>query len=162
MTTDRHRLDPTDPDADLDGLSSDELEDTVFGPDPERPRRRTARPTASRATLRATPRAAPQPTKFCHACAERLDARAEICTTCGVRQPGRRRSSGRDRTTAAVLALVSLFLGGVMLHKFYLGRTGAGILSLLFFWTGIPWLLSLVHFVRFLTMDDGQFEDRYA
>ncbi|HEX9953223.1 MAG TPA: TM2 domain-containing protein [Rubricoccaceae bacterium] len=158
MTTDRHRLDPTDPDADLDGLSSDELEDTVFGPDPARPRRRAARPSAPRST----PRAAPRPTKFCHACAERLDARAELCPTCGVRQPGRRRSSDRDRTTAAVLALVSLFLGGVMLHKFYLGRTGAGILSLLFFWTGIPWIASLVHLVRFLTMDDEQFEDRYA
>ncbi|HEX8298888.1 MAG TPA: TM2 domain-containing protein [Rubricoccaceae bacterium] len=159
MTSARHRLDPNDPDADLDGLSSDELEETVFGPDPARPRRATR----SRSATRTAPRAASRPTKYCHACAERLDARAELCPTCGVRQPGVR--SGRpakDRTTAAVLALVSLFLGGAMVHKFYLGRTGAGILSLLFFWTGIPWVLSLVHLVRFLTMDDDAFEERYA
>lgn len=162
MTSDRRRLDPTDPDADLDRFTSDELEDTAFGPDPERSRakRRTAR-QSERAGRRA--RAEVRPTKFCHACAETLDARAEICPTCGVRQPGRSGlRSNRDRTTAAVLALVSLFAGGVMIDRFYLGRTGAGILSVLFFWTGIPWLLSLVHLVQFLTMTDERFEEQYA
>lgn len=163
MTSDRRRLDPTDPDADLDRFSSDELEDTAFGPDPER--RRAAR-TAERRTERETRRAQAEvrPTKFCHACAATVDARAEICPSCGVRQPGTssRRRSGRDRTTAAMLALVSLFAGGVMIDRFYLGRTGAGILSILFFWTGIPWLLSLVHLVQFLTMTDERFDEHYG
>ncbi len=163
MTSDRHRLDPTDPDADLDRFSSDELEDTAFGPDPERRRaERAAGRQSEREARRA--RAAVRPTKFCHACAEKLDARAEICPSCGVRQPGAsgRRHSGRDRTTAAVLALVALFAGGVMIDRFYLGRTGAGVLSILFFWTGIPWLLSLVHLVQFLTMTDERFDERYG
>ena len=151
----RRSYDPLDPDADLDRLSSDELEETIFGPDPERPRRREAR--APRA-------AAPRPTKFCHACADTLDARAELCPSCGVRQPtgSMRRGPKRDRTTAALLAVASLALGGVMLHKFYLGRTGAGVLSILFFWTGIPWIVSLVNLIKYLTVDDETFQERYA
>ncbi len=49
-----------------------------------------------------------------------------------------------------------------MLHKFYLGRTGAGILSILFFWTGIPWVVSLVNLVQFLTMMTRRSQERYA
>ena len=156
-TANRRRIDPLDPDADriLDRLSSDELEESVFGPDPTKPRERR------RAAPRAAPR--PRPTKFCHACAETLDAQAEICPSCGVRQPGRTsRKPRRDRTTAALLALASLFLGGVMLHKFYLDRAGAGVLSVIFFWTGIPWIVSLVNLISFLTSDDETFQERYG
>ena len=151
----RRSYDPLDPDATLDGFSSDELEDTAFGPDPSRPRHREAR---------APRQAAPRPTKFCYACAETLDARAELCPACGVRQPTgtRRGRNRRDRSTATLLALVSLFLGGVMLHKFYLDRTGAGVLSILFFWTGIPWIISLVNLISYLTSDDETFEERYG
>ncbi len=163
MTSDqRRRLDPSDPDADLDRFSSDELEDTAFGPDPER---RRAERAAGRQTEREARRARAEvrPTKFCHACATTLDARAEICPSCGVRQAGMSgRRSTRDRTTAAVLALVALFAGGVMIDRFYLGRTGAGILSVLFFWTGIPWVLSLVHLIQFLTMTDERFDETYG
>ena len=34
--------------------------------------------------------------------------------------------------------LLALFLGTFGLHHFYLGRTGLGVLYVLFFWTGIP------------------------
>ena len=41
----------------------------------------------------------------------------------------------KNNTTAVLLAL---FLGGLGIHKFYLGETGMGILYLLFCWSGIP------------------------
>ena len=41
----------------------------------------------------------------------------------------------KSNTTAVLLAL---FLGGLGIHKFYLGETGLGILYLLFCWTYIP------------------------
>ena len=41
----------------------------------------------------------------------------------------------KNNTTAVLLAL---FLGGLGIHKFYLGETGMGILYLLFCWTYIP------------------------
>ncbi|MCR4837985.1 MAG: TM2 domain-containing protein [Eubacterium sp.] len=47
----------------------------------------------------------------------------------------------KNRTLAGVLAILTGTLG---IHKFYLGQWKKGILYLLFFWTGIPMLLSLL------------------
>lgn len=40
--------------------------------------------------------------------------------------------------------LFALLLGGLGLHRFYLGETGWGILYLIFSWTGIPTLLGFI------------------
>lgn len=40
--------------------------------------------------------------------------------------------------------LLALFLGGLGIHKFYLGQSGWGVLYLLFFWTFIPSIIALV------------------
>lgn len=64
----------------------------------------------------------------------------------------------KNRITAAVLAF---FLGGLGVHRFYLGQGGIGILHLLFFWTFIPAVISLVDGVIFLTMSDQNFDLKY-
>lgn len=46
----------------------------------------------------------------------------------------------KDPTVAVLLAL---FLGGVGAHKFYLGKTVAGIFYILFCWTTIPAWIAL-------------------
>ncbi len=43
--------------------------------------------------------------------------------------------------------LIALFLGGFGIHKFYTGKIGMGILYLLFCWTYIPAIVSLVEFI---------------
>lgn len=50
-----------------------------------------------------------------------------------------------------VYCLLAFFLGGIGIHKFYAGRTGAGIAYLLFCWTGIPAILALIEFIVGLT-----------
>ena len=40
--------------------------------------------------------------------------------------------------------LLALFLGGLGIHKFYMGQTGAGILYLIFSWTGIPSIIGFI------------------
>lgn len=40
--------------------------------------------------------------------------------------------------------LFALLLGGLGLHRFYLGETGWGIAYLLFSWTGIPTLIGFI------------------
>ena len=50
-------------------------------------------------------------------------------------------SRKKDATVAILLAL---FLGAFGAHHFYLGKTGLGVLYLLFFWTSIPWIVALV------------------
>ncbi len=64
----------------------------------------------------------------------------------------------KNKTTAALLALL---LGWFGVHKFYLNRGFAGLMYLLFSWTGFPFLLSLVDAVLLLAMDQREFDARY-
>jgi TM2 domain-containing membrane protein YozV len=50
-------------------------------------------------------------------------------------------AQSKNPTTAIILAL---FLGGLGIHKFYLGQTGLGIVYLLFFWTFIPAFIAFI------------------
>ncbi len=111
----------------------------------------------------AAPRPAGVPTKFCFACGTLLDARAELCPSCGIRQmppPGQSIDSalGRSRIVAALLGI---FLGIFGIHKFYLGKTGQGLVYLVFFWTVIPAILGLIEGIWYLTMSDREFQARY-
>ena len=64
----------------------------------------------------------------------------------------------KNKTTAIILAF---FLGGIGVHKFYLGSTGAGVLYLLFCWTGIPSLIAFVEMIMLAVMSDVEFNIKY-
>lgn len=64
----------------------------------------------------------------------------------------------KNKTTAGLFALL---LGGLGVHKFYLGQSGMGVLYLLFFWTGIPAIVALIEGVMYLTMSDEDFNLKY-
>lgn len=95
--------------------------------------------------------------QFCTSCGSVIKKEAEICPDCGVRQQSAA-SSGKDRTTAAIFALI---LGGLGAHKFYLGKTLQGVLYLLFFWTLIPALIAFVEGIIYLTKSDAEFQRSY-
>ena len=103
--------------------------------------------------------------KHCTDCGSVISARAEICPKCGVRQLpvpgliGRTTPSGRSRLAAAIVAIL---LGGLGIHKFYLGRVGQGILYLLFSWTFIPAVVGFIEGIIYLTMSDQGFEEKYG
>lgn len=102
--------------------------------------------------------------KYCSNCGAIISARAEICPKCGVRQLamsalGRATASGRNRIVAALFAIL---LGGLGIHKFYLGRVGQGILYLLFCWTLIPAVIGFIEGIIYLTMSDQEFESKYG
>jgi TM2 domain-containing membrane protein YozV len=64
----------------------------------------------------------------------------------------------KSKFTAIVLAF---FLGGIGIHKFYLGKSVQGILYLIFCWTFIPALLAFFDFLGLLFMSDHVFNVKY-
>lgn len=105
--------------------------------------------------------------KFCSECGAIINAKAEICPKCGVRQMspanslnlGTVASNGKSRIAAALFAF---FLGGFGGHKFYLGQIGQGILYLIFFWTFIPAFIAFIEFILLLAMSDEKFNLKYG
>ena len=103
--------------------------------------------------------------KYCLECGSIINAKAEICPKCGVRQMpapsaiGISSASGKNRVLAAVFAIL---LGGLGIHKFYLGRIGQGIIYLVFCWTFIPALIGFVEGIIYLTMTDEAFNAKYG
>jgi len=94
--------------------------------------------------------------------------RCRQCNT--VFQPGQSRTtyinippqpvySSKDRVAAGLFAI---FLGGLGVHKFYLGRVGTGLIYLLFCWTGIPSIIGFVEGILYLCKSEYEFRERYC
>ena len=66
---------------------------------------------------------------------------------------------GRNRTLTALLALL---LGGLGVHKFYLGQPGQGIVYILFCWTFIPAIIAFIEGLKFFLMSDAEFQEKYG
>lgn len=66
-------------------------------------------------------------------------------------------ATGVSTKNKVAAGLFALFLGGIGLHKFYVGSSGQGILYLLLCWTGVPALIGLVEGILYLTMSDEDF-----
>jgi len=98
------------------------------------------------------------PPCFCFACGAPIDPRAEICPRCGVRQPFAF-GQGKDRAVAALLALL---LGGLGIHKFYLGKVALGVVYVLFSWTGIPTLVAWIEAITYLHKSDEVWAAEYG
>lgn len=96
--------------------------------------------------------------QYCESCGEIIKKEAAMCPECGVQQ-GSAASSDKDRTTAAVLALL---LGGIGGHHFYLGNAVRGVLYLLFVWTLIPPLVAFIEGIIYLTKSDEEFAQQYG
>jgi len=50
-----------------------------------------------------------------------------------------------------VYCVLTFFLGGIGVHKFYAGKIGMGILYLLLCWTWVPAFIALIEFIIALT-----------
>ena len=101
---------------------------------------------------------------YCRDCAAVISPTAPTCPQCGGRQMagnglGGVTPSGKSRLAAGLLALL---LGGLGVHKFYLGETGKGIVYLIFCWTIIPAILALIDGISYLTMTDEAFAAKFG
>lgn len=114
-------------------------------------------------------------TKYCFACAASIDARAEICPKCGVRQGGQpaqvapadpavRQASGSKMAAG----LCGIFLGALGIHKFILGLVTPGVIMLLVSLLtcgigAIPMgIIGLIEGIIYLSKSDEEFYETYV
>jgi TM2 domain-containing membrane protein YozV len=102
--------------------------------------------------------------KYCFECGSVISAKAEICPKCGVRQPAMWSATGESPhgRSKLVASLFALFLGGLGIHKLYLGQVGWGIVYLLFCWTFIPAIVGFIEGIVLLSMSESAFANKYG
>lgn len=104
----------------------------------------------------ATPQAqVEEPSHFCIKCGTALYSGMTHCPNCYTQQPRTRRKS---KVTAGFLAF---FLGGLGVHRFYLGQWW-GIFYLLFALTGIPGVIALIEAFVFWFTPRERWERKYG
>jgi TM2 domain-containing membrane protein YozV len=99
---------------------------------------------------------APRGSKYCVGCATSLHNSARSCPRCGAPQSA---VGEKNRILAVVLALL---VGGLGIHKFYLGRIIWGMIYFLFCWTFIPALVAFVEGIIYAFMSDEAFHAKYG
>ena len=81
---------------------------------------------------------------FCANCSAQNDDGANFCKTCGINlliQPNNTGVRTVSEKNWLVALLLCVFLGGIGIHRFYVGKTGTGILMILTFGGFGIWVL---------------------
>ncbi len=104
--------------------------------------------------------------KFCNNCGVATEPNQAMCTKCGVAL-----SVSSGEKSKIVAGLFALLLGGFGAHKFYLGYTTQGIITILVVWLGliligIPTIImGIIVFIEgiiYLTKSDQEFQETYV
>ena len=53
----------------------------------------------------------------------------------------------QEKPSLVIYVLLALFLGGIGMHDFYVGKTAQGMTKLIFFWTGIPAIIAVFNII---------------
>lgn len=91
---------------------------------------------------------------YCRQCGKEIHDSAVSCPHCGAAQ----KSQGKSKVVAGLLAI---FLGGIGIHRFYLGQW-RGLIYLLLSWTFIPALISFIEGIVFLLTRDDVWNAKYG
>lgn len=92
---------------------------------------------------------------FCRGCGKEIHESAKSCPGCGAMQ------TTKDKKSKVVAGFLALFLGGLGIHRFYLGQWW-GLLYLLFIWTFIPSIISFIEAIVFFCANDSEWERKYG
>jgi TM2 domain containing protein+B7201 len=100
---------------------------------------------------------------FCQKCGNKIPENVEFCPNCGNRNGNVAKypAARKDRVTTALLAL---FLGSLGIHYFYLGKSTAGILTIVISLCscGIWGVVMFIQSILILLMTDVDFEAKYV
>lgn len=96
---------------------------------------------------------------YCRGCGKEIHETASSCPHCGA--PQRTNAATGPAKNKIVAGVLALLLGGLGIHRFYLGQWW-GIFYLLFVWTFIPSIIALIEGIIFLVTTDDSWEYRYG
>jgi TM2 domain-containing membrane protein YozV/Tfp pilus assembly major pilin PilA len=96
---------------------------------------------------------------FCRGCGKEIHESAPACPHCGFVQ-ATQAASTKGLKNRGIAALLAFLLGGLGVHRFYLGQWW-GIFYLLFWLTGVPSLISLIEAIVFLCTSDEKWDGKY-
>lgn len=99
----------------------------------------------------------PGQTVFCSHCGEKMSGEAAACPKCAHPNKSASYPTGGAPKSRIVAGVLALLVGGLGIHKFYLGKIGLGIVYILFFWTFIPAIIAFVEGIIYLVQDDKTF-----
>lgn len=99
---------------------------------------------------------------YCPKCGKKVPENVKFCPDCGtsIVSPSASGTDSKDKTTAALLAIL---LGGFGIQYFYLGKTTAGILTIVItFCSCLIWqIIMLIQGIMMLTMSEEDFRVKY-
>lgn len=121
---------------------------------------------------------------YCRKCGKKISDDAKFCPSCGQncndislghQQPAQPSPTivyvqapqlqqvyvHKIEKSKGVALLLCFFLGGLGIHQFYLGNTIQGVFYLIFSWTCIPALISIIDFIILLCMNENYFHQKY-
>ena len=107
---------------------------------------------------------------FCSHCGTKLNEGENFCPQCGNATNNQKivyiQSPQQDiyvhaRKSKGLALTLCFFLGWMGAHEFYLRKYFSGSLYLIFFWTFIPLLLSILDFIIILCIPKKVFHETY-
>ena len=99
---------------------------------------------------------------YCPNCGEKIPVNVKYCPKCGSPTPSPSAASGRKDKLAA--GLLAIFLGYLGIHYFYLGKTTAGIITIILsLCTCGAWsIVTLIQGILMLVMNEDVFNEKYV
>lgn len=99
---------------------------------------------------------------FCRGCGKQVHESAVACPHCGASQSAVSKTvSSRDGKSKSTAGILAIFLGGLGIHRFYLGQWW-GIFYLLFCWAVVPSIIGFIEGIVFLSRTDQDWNAQYG
>ena len=70
-------------------------------------------------------------------------------------------STGNSEMSKTLIGVLAILFGAYGIHHFFLGHIKRGILSILFCWTFVPTVFSIIEGIQILCMSEEQFQRKY-
>ncbi len=100
---------------------------------------------------------------YCQSCGTKIPEDTKFCPSCG-KPVGQVRAVTPQDKDKVVAGLLGIFLGSLGIHYFYIGKTTAGILTIVISLCscGIWSIVTFVQGIYILTLTDDVFNEKYV